>query len=146
MSEIAGILRVDKPEGPTSHDVVAMARRALRTRRVGHTGTLDPFASGLLLLCLGSSTRLAEYLGPLPKSYTATMRLGSATTSDDATGEVISSADASAVTREAVRRRSARSSAISSSSRPSSPRRRWAASGCTRPRAVASSSSALPPG
>ncbi len=102
MSEIDGILRVDKPEGPTSHDVVAMTRRVLRTRRVGHTGTLDPFASGLLLLCLGPATRLAEYLSALPKSYSATMRLGEATATDDSTGEVISSADASAVTREAV--------------------------------------------
>jgi tRNA pseudouridine55 synthase len=73
MSAIDGILLVDKPEGPTSHDVVAMARRALRTKRVGHTGTLDPFASGLLVLCLGSSTRLAEYLSGLPKSYSATI-------------------------------------------------------------------------
>lgn len=102
MNELDGILRVDKPEGPTSHDVVAMTRRALRTRRVGHTGTLDPFASGLLLLCLGPATRLAEYLSALPKSYTATVRLGVATATDDATGEVISSADASAVTREAL--------------------------------------------
>jgi tRNA pseudouridine55 synthase len=102
MKEIDGILRVDKPEGPTSHDVVAMARRALRTRRIGHTGTLDPFASGLLLLCLGPATRLAEYLSALPKSYVATMRLGEATTTDDATGEVISSADPSGVTREAL--------------------------------------------
>jgi tRNA pseudouridine55 synthase len=102
MSELDGILRVDKPEGPTSHDVVAMTRRALRTRRVGHTGTLDPFASGLLLLCLGPATRLAEYLSALPKSYTATLRLGEATDTDDSTGEVISSADPSAVTREAL--------------------------------------------
>jgi tRNA pseudouridine55 synthase len=102
MSELDGILRVDKPEGPTSHDVVAMARRGLRTRRVGHTGTLDPFASGLLLLCIGPATRLAEYLTALPKSYTATMRLGEATSTDDATGEVISSSDPSAITRDGL--------------------------------------------
>jgi tRNA pseudouridine55 synthase len=102
MSAIDGILLVDKPEGPTSHDVVAMARRALRTKRVGHTGTLDPFASGLLVLCLGSSTRLAEYLSGLPKSYSATIRLGVATTTDDSTGESISTGDASGVSREAL--------------------------------------------
>ena len=68
MSEPTGILPVDKPEGPTSHDVVGRARRALRLRRIGHTGTLDPFASGLLLLCLGPATRLAENLTALPKS------------------------------------------------------------------------------
>jgi len=88
-----GILPVDKPEGPTSHDVVAAARRALRIRRIGHTGTLDPFASGLLLLCLGPATRLAEYLTPLPKTYRATMRLGEATDTDDRTGEVIHRSD-----------------------------------------------------
>jgi tRNA U55 pseudouridine synthase TruB len=59
---IHGVLPVDKPAGPTSHDVVALARRALRTRRIGHTGTLDPFATGLLLLCVGHATRIAEYL------------------------------------------------------------------------------------
>ncbi len=102
MSEINGILLVDKPEGPTSHDVVAMARRALRTKRVGHTGTLDPFASGLLVLCLGPSTRLAEYLSGLSKSYTATIRLGVATTTDDSTGETIPTGDASRVSRESL--------------------------------------------
>lgn len=94
MTELVGVLPVDKPEGPTSHDVVAMARRALRTRRIGHTGTLDPFASGLLLLCLGPATRLAEYLTGLPKSYTATVRLGETTDTDDHTGEVVARSDA----------------------------------------------------
>ena len=69
------LLLVDKPEGPTSHDIVAMTRRALRTRRVGHTGTLDPFASGLLVLCVGRATRLAEYLSGQPKRYLAEARL-----------------------------------------------------------------------
>lgn len=94
MSSAAGVLPVDKPEGPTSHDVVAMARRALGTRRIGHTGTLDPFASGLLLLCLGPATRLAEYLTGLSKTYTATVRLGASTDTDDRTGTVVSSTDA----------------------------------------------------
>jgi tRNA pseudouridine55 synthase len=98
-----GVLLVDKPVGPTSHDAVAAVRRALRTRQVGHTGTLDPFASGLLLVCLGPATRLAEYFAPLPKTYVATMRLGTATNTDDHTGEVVASSDGwSAVTREQV--------------------------------------------
>jgi tRNA pseudouridine55 synthase len=89
-----GVLAVDKPEGPTSHDVVARARRALHERRIGHTGTLDPFASGLLLLCIGRATRIAEYLTRQPKSYRATLRLGAATATDDRTGDVIASSDA----------------------------------------------------
>lgn len=84
-----GVLPVDKPVGPTSHDAVALVRRALRTRQVGHTGTLDPFASGLLLVCVGPSTRLSEYLTGLPKAYAATLRLGETTDTDDLTGEVI---------------------------------------------------------
>ncbi len=98
-----GVLPVDKPDGPTSHDVVARARRALRTRAVGHTGTLDPFASGLLLVCAGPATRLAEYLTGLPKTYVATMRLGAATDTDDLTGEVIGGSDDwQSVTRERI--------------------------------------------
>jgi len=93
MNEPAGLLPVDKPEGPTSHDVVGLARRALGTRRIGHTGTLDPFASGLLLLCVGRATRLARYLGALDKTYVARMRLGVATDTDDATGAVTSVSD-----------------------------------------------------
>lgn len=93
MTDWNGVLPVDKPAGPTSHDVVARARRALRLRRIGHTGTLDPFASGLLLLCLGPSTRLAEYLTALPKRYEATLRLGVATDTDDAEGEVVRTSD-----------------------------------------------------
>ncbi|HEU0301659.1 MAG TPA: tRNA pseudouridine(55) synthase TruB [Longimicrobium sp.] len=90
----AGVLPLDKPVGPTSHDAVAAVRRALKTRQVGHTGTLDPFASGLLLVCVGAATRLAEYFAPLPKTYVAMMRLGEATDTDDHTGEVIASSDA----------------------------------------------------
>lgn len=89
-----GILPVDKPEGPTSHDVVASARRALGTRRVGHTGTLDPFASGLLLLCVGRATRLAEYLSGLPKTYSAVARLGESTDTLDRTGTLIADSEA----------------------------------------------------
>ena len=82
-------LPVDKPVGPTSHDVVAAARRGLRTRRVGHTGTLDPFASGLLVLCVGRATRLAEYLSSLDKTYEAVARLGVTTDTLDREGEVV---------------------------------------------------------
>lgn len=83
---LAGVLPVDKPPGPTSHDVINAARRALGERRIGHTGTLDPFASGLLLLCVGRATRLAEYLSVLDKSYEATALLGAATDSGDRQG------------------------------------------------------------
>lgn len=92
--ERAGVLPVDKPPGPTSHDVVAIARRALGQRRIGHTGTLDPFASGLLLLCVGWATRLAEYLTDQPKAYHAVMILGAGTDTDDATGTAIRTSDA----------------------------------------------------
>lgn len=84
-----GFLPVDKPPGPTSHDVVARVRKVLGERRVGHTGTLDPFASGLLLLCVGRATRLTQYLDAHPKSYEAEARLGQLTTSLDTEGEVI---------------------------------------------------------
>ncbi|MGH7545622.1 MAG: tRNA pseudouridine(55) synthase TruB, partial [Gemmatimonadota bacterium] len=84
----AGLLLVDKPEGPTSHDIVDRVRRALGLRRVGHTGTLDPFATGLLILCVGWVTRLAEFQSGLPKRYRATLRLGVRTDTDDRTGRV----------------------------------------------------------
>ncbi len=104
MAELNGVLLVDKPVGPTSHDVVGACRRALRTRQVGHTGTLDPFASGLLLVCVGPATRLAEYLTALPKTYRATMRLGATTDTDDHTGETLSSSEAwSDLSADAIR-------------------------------------------
>jgi tRNA pseudouridine55 synthase len=84
---VDGVLVVDKPAGPTSHDIVDRARRALRTRRVGHTGTLDPFATGVLALCVGRATRLARFLAAGNKAYRATVRLGFATTTDDLTGD-----------------------------------------------------------
>jgi tRNA pseudouridine55 synthase len=93
MSSINGVLPIDKPVGPTSHDIVASARRALGVRRIGHTGTLDPFASGLLLLCVGPSTRLAEYLASQEKSYSATMVLGVATDTDDHLGAAVSESE-----------------------------------------------------
>lgn len=93
-AETVGLLLVDKPEGPTSHDMVEIVRRATAAQRVGHTGTLDPFATGLLLLCLGWATRLAEYLTPLPKVYHGVIRLGERTDTDDRTGKVIERSDA----------------------------------------------------
>jgi tRNA pseudouridine55 synthase len=96
------VLLVDKPQGVTSHDVVARARRLLGTRKVGHAGTLDPMATGLLLLGVDSATRLLTYLVGLDKEYTATIRLGVATDTDDAEGELVASADASAVTDAAI--------------------------------------------
>ena len=88
-----GILLVDKPAGRTSHDVVAVARGALRTRRIGHAGTLDPFATGLLVLGTGRATRLLEYLVGLDKEYEATARLGVATDSLDPDGARVSEDD-----------------------------------------------------
>ncbi len=84
-----GLLLVDKPAGPTSHDVVEAARRALRERRIGHTGTLDPAATGLLLLCVGRATRLQHYLLSWTKTYCGEIRLGWATTTYDVEGELL---------------------------------------------------------
>ena len=86
---VHGVLVVDKPAGPTSHDVVDRVRRIFGTRRVGHTGTLDPFATGVLPVCVGKATRLARFLAAGEKAYRATVRLGFATTTDDATGEPV---------------------------------------------------------
>ena len=83
---------VDKPSGVTSHDVVDVVRRSLRTRKVGHAGTLDPMATGLLILGVGRATRLLRYLGDLPKSYAATGRLGEETDTLDADGQIVRSA------------------------------------------------------
>lgn len=90
----AGILLVDKPSGPTSHDTVARARRALAERRIGHAGTLDPFATGLLVLCVGAATRLAEYFHLLPKAYEAELRLGVETETHDPEGRPTESSEA----------------------------------------------------
>jgi tRNA pseudouridine55 synthase len=84
-----GVLVIHKPPGWTSHDVVAKVRRLVGIRKVGHTGTLDPAASGVLVLCLGKATRIAEYLVLADKAYRATLRLGSATDTQDATGVVV---------------------------------------------------------
>src|SRR5205085_3851034 len=81
-----GILVIDKPAGWTSHDVVARIRRIMRVRRVGHTGTLDPFATGVLVVLVGRATRLAQFLAGAEKEYEATVRFGYATDTGDLTG------------------------------------------------------------
>lgn len=86
---ISGFVLIDKPEGPTSHDVIEMVRRRVSIRRVGHTGTLDPFASGLLIVVIGSATRLVRFADGRRKRYEGQIRLGTTTTTDDQTGEVI---------------------------------------------------------
>lgn len=90
----AGVLIVDKPQGPTSHDVVAAARRALGERRIGHCGTLDPLATGVLALAIGQATRLVQYLMATDKTYRATVRFGLVTTTYDTEGDVCSRSDA----------------------------------------------------
>ena len=97
-----GILLVDKPKGITSHDVVAMVRRQLGTKKVGHAGTLDPMATGLLVVGIDSGTKLLSHLFGLDKQYLATIRLGQSTRTDDAEGEVLSDADASRITKEQI--------------------------------------------
>ena len=97
-----GLVVVDKPAGWTSHDVVARMRRIAGTRKVGHAGTLDPMATGVLVLGIGRATRLLTYVVGADKEYTATIRLGITTTTDDAEGEVLARSDAHAVTREAI--------------------------------------------
>src|SRR5919204_2384117 len=87
-----GLLVIDKPAGPTSHDVVVRIRQLLRERRVGHTGTLDPTATGVLPLVLGRATRLARFLSAGDKWYEAEVRLGVATDTYDATGDRIGTA------------------------------------------------------
>ena len=99
-----GILNLDKPQGWTSHDVVARVRRLTGERRVGHAGTLDPLATGVLLICLGAATRLVEYLQASQKTYRATVRLGLATTTDDAEGEVMASRPVPPLTEADVER------------------------------------------
>ena len=104
MSEPApdGLLVVDKPGGWTSHDVVGRVRRLAHTRKVGHAGTLDPMATGVLVLGIGRATRLLGHLALTGKTYTATVRLGATTVTDDAEGDVVEVRDASAVTDDAL--------------------------------------------
>jgi len=99
----SGLVVVDKPAGMTSHDVVARVRRLAGTRKVGHAGTLDPMATGVLVIGLNRATRLLGHLLLTDKAYDATLRLGASTTTDDAEGEVVSTVAADGVTDEAIR-------------------------------------------
>ncbi|RVW09760.1 tRNA pseudouridine(55) synthase TruB [Prescottella agglutinans] len=98
----AGLLIVDKDAGMTSHDVVSRCRKLLNTRKVGHAGTLDPMATGVLILGVERATKLLGLLALTTKSYSATIRLGQATTTDDAEGETLGVADASGITDEQI--------------------------------------------
>ncbi|GLZ31183.1 tRNA pseudouridine synthase B [Lentzea sp. NBRC 105346] len=97
-----GLVVVDKPDGMTSHDVVARMRRILGTRKVGHAGTLDPMATGVLVLGVERATKLLGHLALDSKAYLATIRLGAATTTDDLEGEILSTVDASDVDEDAI--------------------------------------------
>lgn len=98
-----GFLLVDKAGGMTSHDVVALARKRLNTKRVGHAGTLDPMATGVLILGVGVATKLLPYITDGKKAYQATISLGKATHTDDKEGEVISTADTSGITDDQIK-------------------------------------------
>ena len=98
----SGLLIVDKPQGVTSHDIVAAVRGALHMKRVGHAGTLDPMATGVLVVGFGNATRLLNVIVEHDKTYEATIRLGQRTTTDDADGEIVSTRPAPAMSREAL--------------------------------------------
>ena len=100
---VDGLIVVDKPGGMTSHDVVSRIRRLAKTRRVGHGGTLDPMATGVLIIGVNRATRLLTYVIGSAKSYTATIRLGESTVTDDAEGDVVTRVPADAVTDDAIR-------------------------------------------
>ena len=91
-----GILPVYKERGLTSHDVVFKLRKILKTKKIGHTGTLDPEVSGVLPVCIGTTTRVSDYVMDMGKSYNATITLGESTTTEDQTGEVIDKIDVQA--------------------------------------------------
>ncbi|MDQ4502713.1 tRNA pseudouridine(55) synthase TruB [Sinomonas sp. ASV322] len=100
---LSGLVIVDKPQGWTSHDVVGRVRRLAGTRKVGHAGTLDPMATGVLVVGINRATRLLSYIVGTSKTYTATIRLGQSTVTDDAEGEVLTETIAAAVTEEQIR-------------------------------------------
>lgn len=102
-SQISGLLNIDKPKGLTSHDVVARVRKLAGQRKVGHAGTLDPLATGVLVVCLGQATRLMEYLMLDQKEYRATIRFGTATDTLDAEGQVVAQADPSGLAEGRLR-------------------------------------------
>ena len=98
-----GIINIDKPQNMTSHDVVAKLRRILGMKRIGHTGTLDPMATGVLPVCLGSATRITEYLDLDFKTYRCTMGLGMITDTQDIWGNVLETFSTEGVTEERIR-------------------------------------------
>lgn len=103
MSLQHGFVVIDKPSGITSHDVVAKLRRTLGTKRVGHAGTLDPMATGVLVIGVNNATKFLQYITEGRKSYLATIRLGQATTTDDKEGEILSTAETAAITDNQIR-------------------------------------------
>ena len=104
VADASGLILVDKPAGWTSHDVVARTRKIAGTRKVGHAGTLDPMATGLLVIGFNKATRLLTYIVDTTKTYRATLRLGHNTTTDDADGEIVQTRFANAVTIEDIHR------------------------------------------
>ena len=126
-----GLVIVDKPGGMTSHDVVARIRRLAGTRRVGHAGTLDPMATGVLVVGVEKATRLLGYLTATEKEYHATIRLGQSTSTDDAEGELTGGAPAGGVSAETLPRPRPASPGRSCRCRPPSARSRSPASGPT---------------
>ena len=98
-----GIININKPEGMTSHDVIYKLRKIIGVKKMGHTGTLDPMATGVLPICLGKATRVAEYMDMDFKKYRCTMVLGMVTDTQDVTGEVLETYSTEGVTEEAVR-------------------------------------------
>ena len=101
--ELDGILLVDKPSDHTSHDVIARLRGKLRMKRIGHAGTLDPMATGLLVVLVGKATAVSQYLISLDKEYTGTLKLGETTNSQDADGEIVLTRPVPALTEEGVK-------------------------------------------
>src|SRR3990170_2726321 len=99
---LGGILNINKPRGITSFAVVSLVRRLTGVRRVGHAGTLDPIADGVLPVCLGPATRIVEYLVSAPKSYHSVIRLGAATDTYDSEGTVVATGDPSGVSRRQI--------------------------------------------
>ena len=129
------MLVVDKPEGPTSHDVVTLTRRVLGVSRIGHTGTLDPLATGVLPLVIGRATRLAQFLTASDKSYEATIAFGRTTDTYDAKGREVSTSPRRPTRDELAAARRTGSAARSSRPRRRFPRRTSTASGRTSWRA-----------
>ncbi len=102
MAEPFSFLNINKPTGMTSHDIVAKLRRSLKLKKVGHAGTLDPMATGVLIICVGGATRLSEYVMASAKRYQARVRLGITTDTYDVEGKILQTRDPSGITRVQV--------------------------------------------